>query len=205
MRRIAAETRLRGGEHAKGGRREIGRRRVPREERRSPARRACARPRSPRLPRRRRRNRPGRRAAASAASISAPVGQRSARKTRCRPAASRDRVGQDVAVDVAGKRVGDDRAAARPGNPASICGCTRPGKLRLPGQHRDRQRCRAARAPRCIGGRERAGIADAGRAAVADDAEAERLEIVEEAGAGQVALGGRRARREGGLHPGRAA
>ena len=49
--------------------------------------------------------------------------------------------------------------------------------------------------------RQRPGVADAGRAAVADDAEADRFQILQETGATQISLRRRRAWREGGLDP----
>ena len=55
--------------------------------------------------------------------------------------------------------------------------CTRPSKLRLPESTEATDSLWSLIAFE-IGGIERAGVADAGRAAVADDVEAERLEVV---------------------------
>ena len=49
---------------------------------------------------------------------------------------------------------------------------------------------------------QRAGVADAGGAAIADDVEAERVQVVDEAGALEIVRGRGRARRERGLDPG---
>ena len=111
-----------------------------------------------------------------------------------------DRIGQDVAIDVAGERV-RHRERGRGQESGLDLRVHAAGEVTVSGEnghpmdaalldglpHRRRERTR---------------IADAGRAAVADDAEAERLEILEEPRPPQIALGGGRAGSEGGLHPG---
>ena len=50
-------------------------------------------------------------------------------------------------------------------------------------------------------GRQRSGVADAGRAAIADEVEAERVEILLQAGLVEIVGDDLRARRERGFHP----
>ena len=112
-----------------------------------------------------------------------------------------DRIGQDIATDVSCQRECDDerRRGQEPGLQLRV---HPPGEISVARQDRDRDD--AARG-HCLGDfiRERSRVADAGGAPIADDAKADGFEILEQAGAPEVALRGRRSWRERGLHPGR--
>ena len=75
-----------------------------------------------------------------------------------------------------------------------------PREVTVARQHRDREG--AVLGDGLVHGwGEGARVADAGRAAVADDAEPDGCKVVEKPCAGQIPLRSRGARREGGLHP----
>ena len=76
----------------------------------------------------------------------------------------------------------------------------RPSKLRLPDSTETTARSASSTACGDLR-RERAGVADAGRAAVADEVEAELLQRLGQPGAVEVVGDDLRARRERGLHP----
>ena len=105
-----------------------------------------------------------------------------------------DGIGEDVAIDVACEREGDDQR--RRGQEACLeLRMDATGEVavaRENGNGKDAALGHGLLDDR----RQRAGIADAGRAAIADDAEADGLEVLQQAGAAQVALGGGRAGRQ---------
>ena len=116
-------------------------------------------------------------------------------------AAAADRLARDVELDAAGEAEGDhERRRGQEGVVEQRVDAAR--EVAVAGEHRRRDH-----APLLDGlghhRHQRAGVADAGGAAEADDAEAERFQIGEQTAALEIARGRRRARRQGGLHPGR--
>ncbi len=99
-----------------------------------------------------------------------------------------DRIGQDVAIDVAGERV-RHRERGRGQESGLDLRVHAAGEVAVSGENGHPMDA-ALLDGLPHRGRERTRIADAGRAAVADDAEAERLEILEEPRPPQIALGG---------------
>ena len=92
------------------------------------------------------------------------------------------------------------RAAARPGSSARTSGLMRPSKLRLPDSTDDDDQVVVADRRRDLVG-QRTAVADAGRAAVADQVEAELVEVLGQPGPVEVLGHHLRARRERRLDP----
>ena len=117
--------------------------------------------------------------------ISSGSGQMSARKTGRPSRAGAERLGREVDVDPAGEREGDDQR--RRGEVARPRQRVDPA-LEVAVARQDRGDDQVVRLDR-RGDRvvERAGVADAGRAAVAGQREAERLERVHQPGGLEVA------------------
>ena len=89
------------------------------------------------------------------------------------------RLAAQVALGVAGEREGDHQRRRHDEAEVEV-GMHAAGEVAVARQHRDRMARAVRRAPRGSA-RQRAGVADAGRAAVADDVEAERRQVVDQA------------------------
>ena len=115
-------------------------------------------------------------------------------------AALAERLGGEVLADRPGKRVGDDERRRR-----QIIGAhlrmDAALEIAVAGEHgSDRKVARVDRVGDRLG--QRAGIADAGRAAVADEVEAELVQMLLQSGRGVIVADHLAARREAGLDPG---
>ena len=114
-------------------------------------------------------------------------------------AAGAQRLGRQIEIQRAGERIGNDER--RRGEEVHLHFRMHAAfEVAIAGQHRARDHIA------CLHGigdlrLQRTGVADAGRAAVADRIEADRFEISGEAGLRQVVGHDARARREAGLHP----
>ncbi len=114
--------------------------------------------------------------AATVSETSFCVGQMSRRKTGLPVLVRAERVGVEVVVDVAGERVGDDQRRAHQVVGADL-GRDAAFEVAIAGEHGDGDQAVVFDGLRDVGG-QRAGVADAGGAAVADDLEAELVEVL---------------------------
>ena len=112
-----------------------------------------------------------------------------------------ERIGGEVVVDVAGERVGDDERRGHEVVGADL-GVDAAFEVAIAAEHADGDEAVGFDGVGDVGG-QRAGVADAGGAAVADGVEAELVEVLREAGFVVVVGDDAGAGRERGLDPGR--